>query len=284
MNGNTNPNGGFAPNGQTPQNNGNSSFQMTGGTLTSLYPAVVFIVRREANELHMCTGTFVGPNTIFTAAHCVDSTLDGGVSILTGTSYNPQNLIQGFHTNIFAKQVFYANDPANYANSLDSNDPEDQAVDFAIIITQNENAAPAIAPIQEYRPELNKEFSAVMVGYGKDESGRVGNKRMGNARLELYKTSSANQAFANAQSGASAAQVAEGDSGGGVFIGNDLIGVTTNANNVSIPVWSPAIQSTISSAKAAGAIIGQKINAPTASASVFSNGQIPTNNQNINCR
>lgn len=66
------------PSGFTPRHASRSTAPIVGGTLNANDPAVVAIVEPyNGGWWEFCTGTLVAPRTILTAAHCVESWVDG---------------------------------------------------------------------------------------------------------------------------------------------------------------------------------------------------------------
>jgi len=60
---------------------------LVNGTLTSEYPAVVRLLSKpSATTVGICTGTFISPTAVLTAAHCLDGSTTGGLYLVSGTS------------------------------------------------------------------------------------------------------------------------------------------------------------------------------------------------------
>lgn len=239
---------------------GATSFQMTGGQISERFRSVVLLARRTSSSLKLCSGTFVGPNVIATAAHCVDSSPRGGVTVSTATRNDPEQVASNYNAAIQVKQVIAANNPSLYdqpASQDAEKEAQLQAADFALIITQGNNDAPAIALMDEaYSPAFDTPFNATVVGYGRDEDGYVGNRREGSIVIERTRNTTTTVIYQNSKNGGSTAAVQSGDSGGAVMLNGKLIGVTTNDNNVSLPINSPRIQAAINEARQSGAVFG----------------------------
>ena len=71
--------------------NPSQCFQVVNGIVDTDIPAVVQITTLDQTGL--CTGTFVGDNVVFTAAHCMDTTALGGMGLSNGTM--PVSMVHG---------------------------------------------------------------------------------------------------------------------------------------------------------------------------------------------
>jgi len=56
--------------------------QLVNGLATKDYPAVVRLMSRRDGAVGICTGTFISPTAVLTAAHCIDSSANGGLYLV----------------------------------------------------------------------------------------------------------------------------------------------------------------------------------------------------------
>jgi hypothetical protein len=113
-----------------------------------------------------CTGTFITPTKMFTAAHCVENSGDGGIIAINPRTPVPTSVTdQGIRGKPQAEKTFGR--PDGYK-------------DFVVLNFASATAAPTL-PVCTSEP---KEGDPVyMVGYGFDEKGNVGTKKF--AEVEI---------------------------------------------------------------------------------------------------
>ena len=141
----------------------------------SIFPAVVML---EKDDGHFCTGTYVGPNTILTASHCVEKKLFKESGVIKLDVFHTYK-IKGTSVNIKATILHHGSD-------------------LAIIITKDKNKN--FLPVSFEK--LTQNQPVIMVGYGQDcvyehtFSNGAGVKRVGynkiNVLSEINKTQSFN--------------------------------------------------------------------------------------------
>ncbi len=109
---------------------GSGCLHLANGVPTQDYPAVVRLLALTADGASICTGTFISPTAVMTAAHCIDSSANGGVSYVPGakidfdSSQKPSGMV--------AAQAAFAVGPVGEA--IDAQDPTSVAQDVAILI------------------------------------------------------------------------------------------------------------------------------------------------------
>jgi hypothetical protein len=201
------------------------------------YPGVVQLITESDGELGRCTGSFIRPSIVLTAAHCVDQ--DGAVVYLTK---------QKLDGSVSVRSKDIALHP-EWEPELEI-EIEDLSYDLALVYFDLDIAANT--EVRQITDELvNVGDQATMVGYGRniyDNMTSAGKKRLGyNA---IYDVSQDRGLFALVGWGESLdatgenASVAKGDSGGPLFIGGKIAGVASatlygvpqDSNNTSVYV------------------------------------------------
>lgn len=240
------------------------------GVRTNKFRAT-YLIRNTADG--GCTGTFVGLNTLVTAAHCiVASDVTGGVSLVSN-EVTPPSLMPGQASSIVIKSP-------NFDASL-SKAIVDSNIDFAILIFAADVAS-EVQPISNRRGTV--EEAVTMVGYGDTEFDfptGFGVKRYG--KNELYQLSSEaaakidpslpgklNETYSIVGNKYSSIQdtseivpfnsgVAHGDSGGPLILGGAIIGIASAAATsgfysfgMYFDLTSPLAKSMIEEAKLKG--------------------------------
>lgn len=262
-----------APNYNNPQQFGNpsqqnynsqpQSYQMVGGDKTTAYPGVIFMLMRTSPSTgSVCSGTFVGPNTIFTAAHCVLGIEAKDISVFQGGEFTVQQMIFS-RSGKKVKQIITANDLSTWSSDgrfdLQSAKGKEEAVhDFAILITEEDNASNEyVEPNFNFQVADNTLFTAKPIGFGTDESGQPGIKREGSFQIAKYNLDASQGWYVYSQPSMvdNKTQVQQGDSGGALLQNGKLVGVISSSNNSAVPLALSHVMDTVNEARNAGAEI-----------------------------
>ena len=193
---------------------------------TSKFPAVVPL----ESDLGHCTGTFIGSNSVLTAAHCLDDAQTNGGPALA----NLEVIIGGFNGERVPVKTVY------FPKWAGENQPYDN--DVAVLILDHA-AAPAIMPVATVRPKTGDAFT--IAGYGKllahdastnNNPARLlyyGENKMAATDDEmLYFLGESGTGIQSAPGQFSG--TGHGDSGGPLIIGQTVAGVTNIGINLSI--------------------------------------------------
>ncbi|MGE0174183.1 MAG: trypsin-like serine protease [Oligoflexales bacterium] len=214
--------------------------KIVNGEKTEDFPSVVFVHDGDGG---WCTGTFVGHNVLLTATHCIDPRRKDEIYFIDTASVPKDGDLSDFDS-VKAKNIFYDGNPGgdtalamNQANEL---------MDLAVIIFPD-NSAPAASAIYPSTPP-HKAAKATLVGYGLTDlpniknPGRAGIKRVGQNQVVYSsptflqemnldaKMSGVLAVLGNPEDGAgspSESLASSGDSGGPLFIDNQLAGVAS---------------------------------------------------------
>ena len=199
------------------------------------YPGVVQLITDSNGTIGRCTGSFIRPSIVLTAAHCVDQ--DGVVVYLTK---------QKLDGSVSSKNIMLHHE---WEPELEI-EIQDLSYDLALVYFDSD-IAKSTEVLQITEERVNVGDQATMVGYGRyiyDNVTSAGKKRLGyNA---IYDVSQDRGLFALIGLGESLdysgenASVAKGDSGGPLLVGGKIAGVATAAlygvpqdsNNTSIYV------------------------------------------------
>lgn len=206
-----------------------SKLDVTNGVQASAqtFPAVVFMTTYNAstNISNVCTGTFVGSNTILTAAHCLDDAQTNGGSPQGNLTVH----IGGPGGQTIPVLNVYFPQWAGMDNYQDDND-------LAVLVVQSQTT-PAIMPIAIAAPQVAQ--SVTLVGYGSVIAGDE--SASDNPNNQFYQGSNTilafgfadNQIITLGESGTGIESQAgqnsvtgPGDSGGPMIVGNDIVGVS----------------------------------------------------------
>ncbi len=182
---------------------------IVGGAPEADQAAVVAIVAQlpvcGQDELVYCTGTLVAPRAVLTAKHCLDYPPPGGMVVIGGAD---------------------ALDPAATRLPVIAVYPADTD-DVAILALATPFPATPVMLWQTPLDDTQLGTTVRVVGYGIDDVGAVGRKRSGDATIDqvgprLFRIVPGPALSCN------------GDSGGPVFIGSELAGVTSFGDSACV--------------------------------------------------
>ena len=258
------------------------------GRSTAEFRSVVLLgaVRKSDNgyKRSTCTGTYVGPNAVLTAAHCVDGSESGGLTVMTGDRFDTvQDFLNGMNRGTKPLKAIFG---TKFGETLNPNVPEDRRQDMAILIMPG-NSAPAVTPILDHRPQEAQ--AATTVGFGAvsmehPEESLAVVKRYGYNRVRLtYPGIAGGGLFITGRSRESRenrpaidSMSAPGDSGGPMFINGAVAGTVTGGSpDMADPTKAFAVYldlnneeslATIARAQAAGAQVQRAAIGPVQSA------------------
>ena len=222
------------------QNQG-GSFGIVDGVTTSNWPAVVLLLRLTADQIEMCTGTFVGHNVVATAGHCVDSSPTGGVSVIRNVltlNLDDEGRANGPTINSTGVKPLRVVHNGWTKENLVGPDGEVLNVnaigqDVAYLIMPD-NSAPAY--LGYYNGTIGADTAGTVVGFGLPSltsSTPYATKREGNLTVTPAKDiadvldSEAKWWWLFSKKNAS---TAPGDSGGPLFIQGQLAGITSSGS------------------------------------------------------
>jgi hypothetical protein len=140
------------------QGDATACFEVVNGKETSGFPEVGFIFNVGSA---VCSGTFVGHNVMFTAAHCLDAKEPKKVAYLNTSTVDVEKIET--YSVAAAIDVLWAGD-LGLGDEPPQKGTAGELLDFAIIIFPD-HTAPAIAAIYDGTPPDGSR--GVLVGYGK---------------------------------------------------------------------------------------------------------------------
>ncbi len=241
---------------------------LIGGTKTQAYPASALIAYASgATRFYTCSATFVGHNTLFTAGHCLDRANPASVRYLGNTPMPISDLRTRYDAGVSALKVIHHGE-SYLSTAMDFNNEAIRSKDFAIVIFPD-NTAPAVLTVAGQRPAVGSTIR--IVSYGNTVFGNTtGEDKFqwtGTNSLESMSNRGTNMlAMSAAPNTTNSADVLAtfGDSGGGMFFNDELIGVAsvvgnltpTLAFNLYTDLSTSANLDLIAQAKTQGAVIG----------------------------
>lgn len=241
---------------KTPRSpNGDSCLRLVGGMVTDKEPQTALLIGAPQDGRHtICTGTWVGENTLVTASHCLVDTENGGIRYVPGSgNVTPLTDLEIFYASGISPTKVFIGAPEFTIGRFDQNEfAKGMNRDLAVLVFPPKTA-PAYVPILER--EANLDERVTLVGYGVTHSPGVNasgskeeldvRRRFGNNKLvkqpdpatsastELQKLlpktlySVAGPAISDGLSDNGRAIFGVGDSGGPMLVGSALVGVAT---------------------------------------------------------
>ncbi len=239
---------------------------LVGGQDTSDFPATVLLATLTGGGgVSFCSSTFIGPNTIMTAGHCIDDTNPKGVRYLG--SGLPDGQFGALYAASKAPSVVVTHGPGYVGSNMEINREDVRARDLAILIFPSD-IAPAVSPLAAARVTPGSPVDVVGFGstiFGKSDP-RHKFRRQAGKNVVADVPGTENVAITTTISGVNPAAVlgSYGDSGGSLLHDGELAGVTSTISFVGqdlgatffVDVSSEASQQLIEQAKALGASIG----------------------------
>ena len=132
--------------------------QLVNGLATGNYPSVVRLMSEKSGAVGICTGTFISPTAVITAAHCIDSSANGGIYLVADDRI-------AFHDNPLANAVPAIKSFTQGATGStgDPNDPTSVSLDTAIVLFPK-GIASTYMGISDNKPRPGAKV--ISVGYG----------------------------------------------------------------------------------------------------------------------
>lgn len=253
-----------------PTSTSSQCLHLVGGTATAQFPATTMILAKTGpTRYEFCSASFIGPNTLITAGHCLDAIdpmnlrLAGSVELPTSEFANRYNAGLGPSSVI-------TNGAAYIGQSIDTNNDAVRQRDLAVVIFAK-TVAPAVFAVAAARPTVGDVVT--MASYGATTfmatSFAKGFQQTGSNVIDNYSSFSALIATTSQASTNTNPQdvlASSGDSGGPLLKGGLLAGVLsmqgllTSPTTIPLNLWvdlnSAESKNLLARAVAAGAIIG----------------------------
>lgn len=242
---------------------------LAGGAATAAYPSTGIVVYKIGSTSYSsCSGTFIGPNVLMTAGHCVNPSDLLGIRFVGASTLNNVNFNARFAAGSAPVKVIH-NGASYIGMGMDFTSEAIRSRDLAFLIF-GKTVAPAVSAMAPARPAVGT--GVTLVGYGSQvfdslapissifqQVGRNVVKDLSQGGSNMLAVSG-NIASVNVND----TLAAHGDSGGPLFIDSKVAGVLsvggkltpTVGFNLWVDLNSATSKALIKSAVAAGAIVG----------------------------
>lgn len=136
--------------------------KLVGGQDTSSFESVVLLMDQMGERSYqLCTGTFIGPNTLITAGHCIDPSDQLGVRYVSGT-VSPNQLGVGFARGVAPSKVLH-HGTSYLGRSINVSLTSVRDRDVAVLVF-DQDVGPAAMELGATFPALNSIVD--IVGFG----------------------------------------------------------------------------------------------------------------------
>lgn len=236
-------------------------FGLVNGQDTEQYLPSVYLGRKVGtNGFEECSGTWIGPNALITAGHCINAANPKNIGYISNKKLSQTELLPAVNNAIFPENVFH-HGTGYIGTSMNLTSEAVFSRDIAILVFKD-NLADEAYPVGTIRPAVGS--SVRLLGWGSkvaNTNSTAPNKIRQTGTSTTINTSSAG--FSALAIGSTSTHTAPGDSGGSLIFNNQLVGVTSGYYTFSGGTYYTYAdlaladnKSLIAAAVAGGALIG----------------------------